>query len=108
MRANSSVLVLRLVWQTSLATLPFCRRPLTAPCLRMRPRPAQCLKNGRVSPKCCQSMYFVMGKRRMSGKKNLQEQDLRGLRDRNVPVQNHQSTDLERKTGIEPQHIVNT
>ena len=27
MRANSSVLVLRLVSQSSLATLPFCRRP---------------------------------------------------------------------------------
>ena len=27
MRANSSALIFRLVWQSSLATLPFCRRP---------------------------------------------------------------------------------
>ena len=33
MRANSSALTLRLVWQSSLATLPFCRRSGLGPVL---------------------------------------------------------------------------
>ena len=41
MRANSSVLVLRLVWQTSLATLPFCGRPALAACSHKRPGPTR-------------------------------------------------------------------
>ena len=40
MRANSSVLVLHLVWQTSLATLRFSSRSAPVPCSRRRPTPA--------------------------------------------------------------------
>ena len=53
MRANSSALIFRLVWQSSLATLPF--RALRAPVPRLwhRREPSQGAKNGRLVPEVC-------------------------------------------------------
>ena len=64
MRANSSVLVLRLVWQTSLATLPFCRRSATRAVLTEVTCPAQGAKVGRLAGEVCQlSMQSRLGQR---------------------------------------------
>ena len=53
MRANSSALTLRLVWQSSLATLPFCRRSATRAVLTEVTCPAQGAKVGRLHPQVC-------------------------------------------------------